>query len=468
MKKFFYSKPQRIYNDVCKTKRVNTIHKFESVLFENSLDLNDKIYSKILSILRESQKTNSNFLLCPISNGQDSIAMLLFSLYYSKNVCFENVYCQHFWQSQNFISTRSIFQLSYWLKIPYRVVLSISKNNTENGSRDWRKKTFSRLSHFEHYFNISTGHSQTDILEKNLHSLLRGTSPRGITNFLFLSSKQVGLFFSMDQPLVKKNKHKSFSFLRFFREKKDFLNYPVKISYSFLYLQKYRRQVFLRDKTSPNFFSMPFSFFNFGKTKMVTKLVDSSERKIFFEAQNIFKNRNSSSFLFSSEFNKRNIVLLKPLKNLSRFQISQMLKMYYLPLIIDITNFSLVFCRNKIRHQLVPFLRSLIQQNLEIVMIHFFKLLEKEQKNTGYLAHKNFFLFRILNTACTKKKLFSFDSLSHLVSNRNDKQTKLFFKNISKRIGMNMVHDLFLDYKNRSLTYLQIVKLENFINNKEK
>lgn len=475
MKKFFYSKLEKPPNRLFQMKKVDTITKVERIVFKDFFHLNDTISLKLPSILEDSQKINSNFFLCAISNGQDSLAMFLFFLYSSKAICFENLYCHHFWQSQNFFSNRSLFQLSYWVKIPYKVILSSTKNTTENGSRDWRRTTFSRLSHFEHYLKLSIGHTQSDMFEKNLSSLLRGTSPAGIRNLVFLPTKQVGLFFSMDQILFKLNKDKCF--LPLVMTKKAYLKSPLRFfqfgtpaSQCFFYFQQ-----FAIWRIKPSSYSVSLNFFNFGNTRLEGSILNYQETKNIFKRQILFSNRSlllkkttSCSFCFSSEFYKRNIVFSKPLKNLSRFNISQMLKLYYLPFLIDSTNFSLFFSRNKIRHQLVPFLRSVVQQDVEKVLIRFFELIEQEQKENLPKIRNFFFLLRILTTEGLKNKFSSLDSFSQFFSSRKNVGIQIFFKRHLQQLLIKLVQHLFYYYKNRSLTYLQLVKFQKFLNQREK
>lgn len=84
--------------------------------------------------------------------------------------------------------------------------------------------------------------------------------------------------------------------------------------------------------------------------------------------------------------------LQRPLNKTTRFSVSKLVKLYNFPLIIDVTNFSSRFSRNKIRHQLIPFVRSLVHSNVDFLLINFFKMIAEEHKDEKRTLSK-FLLF---------------------------------------------------------------------------
>lgn len=141
-------------------------------------------------------------ILCSVSGGQDSIGTF-FSLLHMFS--FENknsiksisrnqlqkkkikmIYCQHFWQIKNFFLCFFLFQMCFNLNYPYIVILPSKIFLNENYSRNWRKKSFYRISQLEKNFLLSLGHTKTDLIEKNFHNIFRGTTRNGINNSIGL------------------------------------------------------------------------------------------------------------------------------------------------------------------------------------------------------------------------------------------------------------------------------------------
>ena len=136
-------------------------------------------------------------ILAAISGGQDSCVTFVLCLHIEKLATLEVIYCNHFWQPKNFFSSDLIFKLSFLFDVPYTLILPQNGVLGENRSREWRKKSFYRLSHLEKILFTITGHTRTDSFEKNLSHLFRGTSPKGLAeSTLLIPKKPTCLFFS--------------------------------------------------------------------------------------------------------------------------------------------------------------------------------------------------------------------------------------------------------------------------------
>lgn len=570
-----------------------------------------------------SQKTGflkeQSSLLCTISGGQDSILTFFLLLHMKKIECLKILYCQHLWQIKNFFSAKLIFQITYLVKVPYTLVLPQKLVNTENESRDWRKKVFCRFSQLEHIRTIFTGHTQSDNFEKNLNNLFRGTSPAGLIPFNFLKSPNtVGLFFptinftsyfftKAEKPTkfyqkflfqkTLKNKRNKISpiialklevdkpelklylvhnFVRFsnfktlslnlvqkrpkFKEEKtnnvktknpitkvcnqkqrfcskqrltfQFLN-PLNPLNTFpiisLNLIKQEKLLINRFSLISNGFRKKLAFCQTRSQKKTTKKLDSIINKLksfsFFDSTKHFpktqtnknsKQQKSCSFCFSGQFFRLQVNLLKPLKDISRFSISKFFKLYNLPLLIDMTNFSYRISRNKIRHQLIPFIRSLIHLNIEYLVINFLKIISQEHQDTEKIIQELFFIYKILTLRVLIKRTefqlsFNFSNLratwlfgppalnAKLLIPRTLKRRKLiglkkhvedyfvtmqaipnlkhsvekysikalFRKNLELK-ARTLLQIFFFEYKNVNLSYPQIIKLHDFYCSKNK
>lgn len=447
-------------------------------------------------VQKEKLERKDGRILCTVSSGQDSILTFFILLHTKKTECLEILYCQHFWQTKNFFSSRLIFQISYLVKVPYTLSLPKKFYLTENHSRNWRKKTFCRFSQQQIILTTSTGHTETDDLEKNLNNLLRGTSPTGISKYCFFNSKKTLDFFfpTINQNIclltkthLKKNnleireeKKRTRFVVHFFGTEAFQITGPQfknkKRDQNCLKKNRLSRECLIFRQT----FDFSNSRRNFSQIKNSAKKIiengkkihqNSKPRKADFETINsgdfvaknegfyrgkkfsFFKTKQSCSFLLSSKFFKIPINLIKPLKSLNRFTVSILVKLYKFPLLIDITNFSYNFSRNKIRHQLFPFLRSLVSPYFEYLLTKFFKILNEQNQNKEKDFQEVNFVYRHVKLRhLYLKSVLSFSNAS----------TTSLKSQIYKQIFHFFLQKIFFDYKNLSLNYSQIVGLDNF------
>lgn len=426
-------------------------------------------------------KAKKNQFLSTISSGQDSTVSFFLLIHIEKKDCLQLLYCNHFWQIKNFFSTRLLFQISYVLKVSYNFILPETIFLTENESRNWRKKNFSRFSQLENIPLLLTGHTQTDTVEKNLTNLLRGTSPAGFSKSQILNYKKtVGVFFSTknndisffinDEKKTKLSNSKNQKIYWIYLKTKKL----TRTNKSYFNRKKFQFSKRLKQKCSNS--GAKNTVFCSRKKLLNTKISSKREtsHKIakfgiaipsfnFFACTIFFSKKNPSKFLsfskqnlsysfcVSSEVFKLKISVRKPLENIRRESISTLIKVYKFPLVSDLTNFSSAFSRNKIRHQLIPFSRFLVQSNIEYLLTNFFNLLNDQNKSNEKKFQKLVFVYKLLVFQSLKKKRK--------------------FSNYSKTTGMNQVSNkttrsliqkLFFEYKNINLKFSHIKKLEKF------
>lgn len=488
-------------------------------------------------------------VLCTISGGQDSVLTFFMLLHAHSKESLHIFYCQHFWQIKNFFAARFLFQMSYLLKVRYTLILPQTNLLTENDSRQWRKKNYWRVSQIEQILTCVTGHTETDTLEKNLNNIFRGTSPASLSycSFLIFENK-TGTFFSninINTSSVSEilqsnkvfhqlkfancqNKKKSFEKIKttqttFFTKnlvnKQDSVGATKLLSNSRSSRDsKYTRQPFFQfckqkklffnqfhfssnkstDKENCKGINIPIKNFYFSQ-KTLNKFKTNTE--IYQKQKKAFVSRNSSSFCFSSSFSTLNRVFKKPLQKTTRFAISKLLYLYKFPNIIDVTNFSFYFSRNKIRHQLLPFLRCLVQPKVESVVTQFFYILNHENQERENELAEVFFLCKLVNLKSRKKSLIclhptatkslflipfvidpfflpfqttktsetirEFEKLiiSYFCQNLieiNKDFIKTIIKSISIATTGSLSQKFFFEYRNLNLKYSQIVKLQSF------
>ena len=156
--------------------------------------------------------------------------------------------------------------------------------------------------------------------------------------------------------------------------------------------------------------------------------------------------------------------LHKPLNKTTRFSVSKLVNLYNFPLIIDVTNFSSRFSRNKIRHQLIPFVRSLVHSNVEFLLTNFFKMIDEEHKDREQDVEQVYFILKCLKIKFVKNRIASVDRKLPLEIPRISQSYSLqiVIKNISRTESRSFIQKLFFKYKNINLNYCQILKLEKF------
>lgn len=488
---------------------------------------------------------NQTSLLCALSGGQDSILTFFLLLHAKKKENLNILYCQHLWQLKNFFAVKFLFQLSFLNKIPYILILPQNLVLTENEAREWRKNSFYRVSQIEHSQISFTGHTETDILEKNLNNLLRGTSPAGLSSFRFLNfRKKTNLLFSSTnlnicfflqgkktrtlsqkiffEELQKKNhnqikfqcKRKNQQGLIFLKKKGNLLKIKQKLSnrknFKFCKSSKILNQPPISlnqvpvNKQNFSLITLPLIYKNLSNKNLPIPLTNififSNSKKCLLKNKIIetliaIKTMclvQSFSFCFSNKFSTMPVTLEKPLEKTIRFTIARFVNLYKFPVLIDITNFSSNFSRNKIRHQLIPFIRFLVHPNVECLLTNFLKIIYQEHQEREKEIQELFFVFQILlskslkKTTCVNSLLNSLELLTiktwglvPILLNSKSKtsiegrenprinplhnySTKKVITNISENQARSFLQKLFFNYKNLILNYSQIIKLDTF------
>lgn len=289
--------------------------------------------------------SNQNILVA-ISGGQDSILLLFILVHLKKtlNLKLEIIFCNHFWQPINFYSVHQIFSLSYLFKIPFYIGLGFGDINSEQTARIWRRKIFFRVAHFSTLSMITIGHTTNDQIETALWHLFRGTSPTGIISLKqknYLNNNGINsenTFFL--QKIQTKNKIENFIIRKFYKTK----IWGRKTNKArFVIQRKNRKKIYLK-----NFLSRP-------------------QTKTFLSYW--FFNMN----LLQLEINR-------PLIDFNREDITQIVNINKIPLLLDPTNQSLHFSRNKIRLICFPLLEHYLNQNSKFNIKKYLILVEDEQK----------------------------------------------------------------------------------------
>ncbi|ASN78855.1 hypothetical protein (chloroplast) [Porphyra umbilicalis] len=149
----------------------------------------------------------------------------------------------------------------------------------------------------------------------------------------------------------------------------------------------------------------------------------------------------------------QSVDIIRPLLNFYRFETSWFCRKYYLPIWVDISNYDYVMSRNRLRQELVPYIKSYFQPNFEqrcyslsSIVKYDTDFLEQEALRIYViLIHQefiaiNYIAFRLLHLSIQTRilKIFFIDNLNFNPNSKQIDDMIIFIKqNISAPINMN-------------------------------
>ena len=365
------------------------------------------------------------------------------------------VYCHHFWQRKNFFSSLFVFRLTFLFRVPYILILPQMTFLTENSSRGWRKKNFYRVSQLERSFTVTTGHTETDSLEKNLNNLFRGTGSKGFSHFTHFNYKILqNLCFSI---LIQKSRN-FLDLTEFLKPRKLFVkegfprprSLPVTKGcfYPPLPLRKPRLQFLFSMRQTPVQVTEKFRFFSTKKVDSLCFTNTPATKENYISKKSTY----SVSFCFYSNSASSKIISWKPLQTTRRSTVSQLINFYEFPLLTDFTNFSGGFSRNKIRHQFIPFIRTFFHKKIESLLLSCFTTIGKEQEEIEEKLVEFCFLCQFFDSHYLKKqsKAFKGDSTARVLGTT-------CYVNLQGHVLQKVIYD----YRTIELNFLQISQMKN-------
>lgn len=424
--------------------------------------------------LKQIQTEKSDYcpFLCTVSGGQDStLSFFIMVLFFSNqaqfsqiHVLLEILHCHHFWQVKNFLTPEILFRVSFLFEVPYTFAFPQSIFKNENIARMWRKQIYLRASFFLKAKILFLGQTQTDTLEKNFNNLFRGTSPNSLSkNKINFQIKSNEMFFPR---LIVKNFQNSFFYKKtknvtFFKHE-FYKKYKYKKSKSPVH--KAFSSSFNSEKTKNSIFFVKNKvlqkkyYFTPYESNFLQRVTDQFLNKLNKEVMFVKKENSisidkhflvteiSQSYVFC--FNSFESENLKPLSKNSRLIISKIVKILNYPVIVDKTNFSYLYSRNKIRHLFFPLIRDSFNKKFETRVLNFFTLVDDDNK---YIEELILDLSLVLTL---QEKILSIQPVSNLLQN------KIFIKqNILRPIFQRK---MFI-YNERTLSFAQISYVQNTI-----
>lgn len=445
-----------------------------SVTGHTETDTLEKTFNNILRGTSSAGFSSSEFL-----QSQNKVNLFFSSL--NLNTCFAlrkpKVFGDHFEKPKNF--SQNVVFLSNSLSLTLSQIQRIQ--SFEN--IDFDKTRTKHVEKFQHLFprekvGLGSGvSSKIDFLSKNQFSRKKTQNKKAL---IFLKNR----LSKSDQKLIfiKTSFLKSTTLETSYSQRKNFkFSKPHKKKKVFSLIvapQPFVSSItrFDEQKSLLN----QYDLFNGSKKHLLTdtkKILPAKPEIIFnFYSSNDFlvkkqnyqnlKHQKSGSFCFSNNYFTMQEELLKPLEKTPRFSVSKFVKLYDLPTVIDVTNFSSAFLRNKVRHQLVPFLRCLVHLNIEYLLTNLFNLIDQEHKDQEKQIYEVYFLSTLLKILFTKKITKSSSQTlfqrSHVFNILEHKSPKRLMQIVSANQARSFSQKLFREYKNLNLNFLQIVKFHDF------
>ena len=84
--------------------------------------------------------------------------------------------------------------------------------------------------------------------------------------------------------------------------------------------------------------------------------------------------------------------IIRPIIFLNRYEINKVCLFLNLPIQVDQTNFRLKYCRNRLRHQVLPLFREYLNSNFDLKVVQFLKSTEEDFTYLNNLVLKTFSL----------------------------------------------------------------------------
>lgn len=324
--------------------------------------------------------------VCGISGGQDSMILMVILSHFQKvyNINNNFVYCNHFWGCKNIYNTFELLKLSYLLNNQINIFVPTFSVNSEEKGHFWRKNSFTKATNYFGNKMILLAHTLDDQIETSLWHLFRGTGPQGFNSLNKISELKIYSFFKKsitNKMELKRNYTRSAT--KCFQKRKRFLSKP-----------HYFKNVILIHKDNFNSLKYPYLF---QKVYKVDTLVSANlkkrvkwGKKNFLTSSLCIRYKLYSYVLIQAWFQKYEYLLTnteyhtvkieRPLLLVSRPSIRKFVKTDRVPVVVDSSNQTLKFTRNKIRLILFPFIKFYSKLEIQTNIQKYSNISENQQK----------------------------------------------------------------------------------------
>jgi tRNA(Ile)-lysidine synthase len=288
---------------------------------------------KLLLVKKKLVKSNQ-YILIALSGGQDSIFVLVIFYILKKQWNFKLtvLYCNHLWQKSSIYSFSHIGKTIFCFNVKLHYSITFKKLNSEEVSRYWRSKNYTRISEFSDNSNIILGHSLTDRIETFLFNLIRGSTIPG------------SLTLKLKKTIINKEKN------QFYISETELKYYSVT-----------KKEIF-------------FLKFKLAKTRRIKPQQFIKKEKIKKYSINGLIDKK---FLILKKKNSKNN-LIRPLIKISRFETKNSSIVNKFPIFLDETNKIEKYTRNRLRKQIIPSLKFFFNKKLDQTFFRYTEILLEE------------------------------------------------------------------------------------------
>lgn len=357
-----------------------------------------RVVNKVKQLLLDNNLLQPNqSLIVAISGGQDSIFLfiLIFLIKKQWKINFSILYCNHLWDEKCLYSYNHVLKLAYCFQIVIFYSIPPFILSSEEESRFWRSKNYSRFNQFLKSSTILSGHTLTDQIETFFFNTIRGSSIQASYSIKlkknFLKNKKSSFFFS-DSEL------KNILIIKKQKSKKNSLYYENKVS--FKYNKKLVNVYFFEKKT---FYIIPKKSFS--------------------------------------------IFVIRPLLSVTRFDIKKICMNWDLPIFPDSSNQKLQYSRNRVRKQILPCLRFFFNRKLDLNLYRYIEICSEEEITLENVFNK------ILNQVLNENEIAFFFNLSLFCSLPLSIQRKIFLfflkEKLKKKYNFLKINDIVMFINNR-------------------
>ena len=240
-----------------------------------------------------------------------------------------NIYCNHLWQIESIQLMTHLTRLHFANHVSFIVISPFSALLSENSSRNWRYTAFNRLSCFSSSEYLIVGHTKTDQIESLFLNLCRGTGFFGLTT---LKNERINDFCQ---------------FICFTEKKSSFYQHHIS------------------SNTQIN-----------AKTNGL--------------GIQLRCNAKTNGLGIQLRCNATWSLIWRPLFLFNRFELYRLYTLLNLPIWTDQTNFQFKYRRNRIRFELLPYLRFYLNPNVDFALSRFIQNIDSEGLFLQKLTLKTF------------------------------------------------------------------------------
>jgi len=152
--------------------------------------------------------------------------------------------------------------------------------------------------------------------------------------------------------------------------------------------------------------------------------------------------------------------MLRPLIHYSRDEIAWLCRTFYLPVWSDITNYNFIIQRNRVRNELIPYLKNYFNPQIQTSLNKFLQFCQCEDE---YIKENTLKLY--IKSTQTKTLSLNFRMLYKQHTALQQRVIKLFFYyHFQKQIPSNLINHIITLYKHNISKFIYFDRIKIYHN----